>query len=143
MATIFAILTIGLVLSTLGKKHLSNLNNLLTENANKAITWGILASLIIPLSAILLIFSIIGLPLALMIVILWLILLCLGKIIIAILIGKYLLDKFIKNEQSFTMALIIGVVILWLLCAIPYLGWIISFVASSFGLGVILIYLKK
>ena len=141
--TLFAILIIGLVISTLGKKHLSNLGKLLTENANKTITWGFLTSLIVPLSAIILTFTIIGIPLALIIVILWLILLCLGKIIIAILVGKYLLDKFIKNEQSFTLALIIGVIILWLLCAIPYLGWIISFTASSFGIGLILIYLKK
>ncbi|MDD2681144.1 MAG: polymer-forming cytoskeletal protein [Patescibacteria group bacterium] len=140
---IFAVLVIGLVLSTLGKKHLINLSKSLKENINKSLTWGLLTSLIVPLVAIILTFSIIGMPLALILVIFWITLLCLGKIIIAILVGKYLLDKFSKNKQNFTLALIVGVIILWSLCVIPYLGWLISFVASSFGLGAILIYFKK
>lgn len=141
--TIFAILTIGLILSTLGKNHLKNLDKILEKNKNKAINWGLLTSLIVPLSAILLIFTMIGIPLALILIILWLIFLCLGKIIIAILLGKYLLNKFIKTKQSFTVYLIVGVIILYLLCAIPYLGWIVSFIASFTGLGLILIYFKK
>lgn len=141
--TIFAVLIIGLVVSALGKKHFAKLSKLLTEIPNKTITWGFLASLIVPITSIVLVFTIIGIPLALIMIALWIILLCLGKIIIAILMGNYLLNKYIKNKQSYTTALIIGVIILWLLSAIPYVGWIISFVASSFGLGLILIYLKK
>jgi len=143
---IFAILVIGLVVISLGKKHIPELNLLIKEKTGKAFAWGFLASLITPLAAIILIFSIIGIPLALIILVLWMILFCVAKIVIAIFVGKYLLTKLNKEKDSdknIIFALIIGVVILWLLFAIPYIGWLFSFLAGSLGLGTILLYFKK
>jgi len=140
---IFAMLTIGLIISTLGKKHLNKINKNILTKTKKSLTWGFLASLIAPVSAAILIFTIIGLPLAIIIISLWIILLCLGKIVIAIFIGQYLLNRITKKEQTPTTALIIGVIIIHSLCLIPYLGWIISLMTSILGLGAILIYLKK
>ncbi|MCF7860483.1 polymer-forming cytoskeletal protein [Patescibacteria group bacterium] len=143
---VFAILIIGLVLISLGKKHLSELNTLIQEKTGKAFVWGFLASLITPVAVIILIFSIIGIPLALITAILWIILFCLAKIVVALFIGKYLLAKLNKentSDKNLIFSLIIGVVILYLFFAIPYVGWLLSFLVSSLGLGIILIYLKK
>ena len=150
---IFAILVIGLVVISLGKKHIPELNLLIQGKASKAFTWGFLASLIAPLATIILIFSIIGIPLALIIIFAWIILFCLAKIIVALFIGKYLISIFNKetnknffhplNDKNLIFSLVIGVVVLWLLFTIPYIGWLISFLAGSIGLGAILLYLKK
>ncbi|MBN2884983.1 polymer-forming cytoskeletal protein [Patescibacteria group bacterium] len=150
---IFAILVIGLVVVSLSKKNIPKLNTIIKEETSKAFTWGFLASLLTPLAVIILVFSIIGIPLAFIIIVLWIILFYLAKIVFALFVGKYLINIFNKEnnkdlfhslgDNNLILPLVIGVIILWLLFAIPYIGWILSFIASSLGLGAILLFFKK
>ncbi len=143
---IFAALIIGLVLTTVGKKLTAQLNNILEEHFTLSLGWGLLVFLATPLAAIVLMFTIIGLPLALIMLACWLIMLWVGKIIAAIYLGKKITNKLEKDKSknpNLIASLIIGVVIAWLLFSLPFLGWLISLFATCIGLGAFILYLRQ
>jgi len=143
---IFAALVLGLVLIYSGKNLILNLHTSGQEKILSSFLWGLLAFLVTPAAIILLTFTIIGIPLAIILSISWLLFFWLGKILTAIFLGREVLKLLAKNkfkDKDLMPSLIIGVVIAWLLFSIPVIGWILSFAASCFGLGTLIIYLRK
>ena len=75
---------------------------------------------------------------------LWLIALYLSKILVGILIGRWLLNKFLlKRKDSLILGMVIGIVVVYSIFALPFFGWIMSFLAMFWGLGGIMLALKK
>ncbi len=143
---IFAALILGLVLIYVGKNLLLKLHITGQEKILTSFFWGLLAFLVAPAAIILLTFTIIGIPLAIILLISWVLFFWLGKILTAIFLGREILKLFAKNklkDKNLILALATGVIIAWLLFSIPVIGWILSFVASCFGLGTLIVYLRK
>ena len=66
----------------------------------------------------------------------WLSIAYVSKLIIALLIGRLLLQRFAPHyAQGNLWPLILGVVLYALVASIPYLGWIIATLVTIFGLG--------
>ena len=106
--------------------------------------WGILALLLTPLIVIILLITIIGIPLSLILLALWLIALFVSKILVGILIGRSLLNNFwLEKKDSLILAMIIGIVITYLIFALPIIGFPVSLLAVLWGLGGIFMALKK
>jgi len=144
--SVFAAIIIGLILIKPGKKITLGMNELIKKQTTSVIVWGVLAFLIVPMAALILIVTIIGIPLALMLIAAWLLMLWLGKIITAIFIGQALITRFSKHsdrEANLTLSLILGIVLAYLIFAIPYIGWIISLAATCIGLGAFMIYVRQ
>jgi hypothetical protein len=69
-------------------------------------------------------------------VIYWLSIVFFSKIIIAYLLGKIIFARSTaKYAQGRVLPLIVGVVVFALIISIPYLGWVVSVIATMFGLG--------
>lgn len=140
--SLFAALIVGLIIITLFKKKIKDLDKNLPEKMKQTLWPGIIILLLTPVITLILAFTFIGLPLALIILALWLIALYLAKIIIAIIFGSYLCQRFIpKKQDNSILTLIIGVTAGWILFSLPIVGWLISLLATIWGLG--LIYLLK
>lgn len=138
---IFSALVVGLVLVFLGKKITPKILETLKEKPLKMFLPGLILMFILPPLALVLTFTIIGIPLALIVMAWWLIATYVAKIFTAILIGQIILDKLMKkNNIPLIWSLILGVIICWLLFAIPLVGWVIGLVAVWFGLGGIFTY---
>lgn len=143
---LFASFIIGLILITLSKKFVLNLNNILKEAPLASLGWGSLIFLATPAIAILLLLTIIGAPLALILITVWLLALWVGKIFTAIFIGSEIMKKITKekySEKNLLVAMIIGIIILRVLFIIPAIGWIISLLATCLSLGAIITYLRR
>lgn len=98
--------------------------------------WGALATILAPLIAIFLTATLVGIPLALIIMALWFIGLYLSQIFTGILIGRIIFGK--RNhtrERSLIWSAIIGVAIAWILFYIPLIGWLLSLLAVFWGIG--------
>ncbi|MDD3285600.1 MAG: polymer-forming cytoskeletal protein [Patescibacteria group bacterium] len=140
---ILAAIIVGLIIIFPGRKIVEALYGATRKNPGASLGWGLLALLAIPALSLILIFTVIGIPLALLSILGWLLALYLGKVTSAIFIGKEV-QKLLKKykEKSLLAPLLIGVTISWLLFSIPFIGWLISLGASCLGLGSLIVYLK-
>lgn len=108
----------------------------------KSFFWGFLATLAIAPFFMLLAISIIGITLIPLVFTLLLLAFILGYIASGKIIGDYILTK-ISRRQATSLAgeTILGLMLLWLIGWIPYVGWLVKFFALTFGLGGVLLAL--
>lgn len=143
---IFSAMLAGLIMIYPGKNIILTLNKILQAKPFASLGWGALVFLAAPTAALLLLFTVIGVPLSIIILGLWLLMIWLGKIIFAIFVGQEILNLFLKNKESkkqLLLSMIIGVTLLWLLFSIPMIGWILSLIATYFGLGVLILNIRR
>lgn len=142
--SIFAALVVGLVLISLWGKEIKKLTDKMLNKVGASIGWGIVVMFITPILAILLLITLIGIPLAFIMMAVWLIALYISKILVGILIGRSILEKLWKKQkESLIWAMIIGIVATWIVFSIPVIGWLLCLVAVWWGLGGIWLYCKK
>ena len=98
---------------------------------------GLLAFFLLPVVAIGLCVSLIGLPLGIVLLLLILPLYVIGYLTTALVVGSRIVKK------GGILAFIAGVVILQLLVLIPIVGGLVGFLATLFGLGVLLVALFR
>ena len=96
---------------------------------------GFAAFLIIPIASVVSMVTLIGLPVGLATFLLYWVILYVAKIPVAVWAGGRLLTWAGRPDASPYLALLIGVVLLYLLFQTPYVGWLIWFVATWLGLG--------
>jgi len=143
---ILAAIVIGLSIIWPGKNIILSLGKIVKKQPLSSLAWGLSIFLALPAISFILIFTVIGLPLAVLTVFLWLAGLYLSKIILAVILGKEISKLFYKNknkERNLFLPLVIGVLILWPLFSIPSVGWIIAIIAACLGFGAALINLKN
>ncbi|MCY1020527.1 polymer-forming cytoskeletal protein [Pyxidicoccus sp. MSG2] len=63
--------------------------------------------------------------------------------VVGMLIGRQLLERFGKHGPSLVLALLTGLVLLTLLRRVPYLGGVVALVTMFFGLGALLLALRR
>jgi len=98
---------------------------------------GLVALFLLPVIAILACITVIGLPLGIVLLLLILPLYAVGYLSAGLVVGRLILKK------ALILALVAGVVILQLLTLIPIVGGIVGFLATIFGLGVLLVTLFR
>jgi hypothetical protein len=134
------LLTLALLLTLLLPRPLIAVTGSIQANKAKSLFWGVLASLMIVPFFMLLAISIIGItliPLAFTVILLAFIL---GYIAAAELTGNYILVKIIHSrKESLVGGTLLGLIALWIIGWIPYLGWIIKVIVLTFGLGGVLL----
>jgi len=144
LISIFSALVIGLVLMSFWREQVLKITDLMLAKAGPALGWGILALLLTPIIAIILFITIIGIPLSFILLALWLIALYISKILAGILIGRSLLKNYwLKQKDSLILAMIVGIVIAYIIFALPFIGWIMALMAMLWGLGGIMLIFKK
>ena len=140
---IFSALVVGLVLVFLGKKITPKILEKIEDKPFKMLLPGLIIMLVLPPIALILAFTIIGIPLALMITAWWLVATYVAKIFTAILIGRLILKNLIKKgDVPLIWSLILGITVCWLLFAVPFIGWMLGLFAIWFGLGGIWTYVS-
>ena len=102
---------------------------------------GVLASILIPILAGLFAVTVVGLPLALIVVAWYLIALYLGRIFVIQWIGQVLLQRFGKQVGD-RGAFLVGLTLYFVFVLIPFIGELILALTLMLGLGAML-YMKK
>jgi len=96
----------------------------------------------IPPFFFLLVISIIGITLIPLIFAALLLACVLGFIGVSALIGNFILTKiFRKHKKSLMQETILGLILLWSIGWLPYIGWMVKVIAITFGLGGVLLIL--
>lgn len=108
----------------------------------KSLFIGLIALVVTPVGVVLLLITIFGIPIAAIILIVYLIEIYLTKIFVSLALGEYLAKRF-KWKISIGWIYLLGLVIFFILSSIPVLGALISLSGLLLGLGAILIYKQK
>lgn len=135
---LYAILSsfiVGLVLVFMFHRITAFIQAAMMKNPGRLFLPGIALMFLLPLVSILLLITLIGIPLALVLLAWWMIMIYLAKIIAAIFIGRWLTEKMGARNLSPAWPLLLGITIICLLTAIPYVGSLVCLVAIWFGLG--------
>ena len=132
-----SLLLLGLVLLLLAPRAGEAVARTGREKPLIAALVGLLAFFLLPVIAILASLTVIGLPLGIVLLLLILPLYAIGYLTSALVVGRMILKK------AGILAFVVGLVILQLLTLIPIAGAIIGFLATIFGLGVLLLSLLR
>ena len=139
-----AALVTSIILIALFASVIKNVTSVMLENIGASIGWGLIAFILTPLVVLLLLVTLIGVPVALMLFVLWLVFVYVSKILVGILIGRAILNrKDVAQEKSLYLCALVGIAIAWIIFSIPVIGWMLSLIAIFWGLGGIWLTLKK
>jgi hypothetical protein len=115
-----------------------------TEVPLKSFSVGILVFILTPLAVLFCSVIIVGLPIAVILVYLFGAL-CFGGLLYGILlVGYFILSKIrTENHPSFYLSALLGVILMVIIAGIPYLGTLIIFLVTFFGIGALLLSVLK
>lgn len=143
LVSIFSALVVGLVLISLWREAIIATTDNMLARSGLSFGTGTVVLALTPIIALILVFTIICIPLAVIMACLWLIALYIAKINTGIMLGRLLLRKTSKEgKSSLIWAMIAGIIILWTVSALPLIGWLASLAAIVWGLGGIYLYAK-
>lgn len=102
----------------------------------KSIGVGFLTLIGTPILGIALVFTIIGIPVTLALFLVFVLSIVLSRVFVAISMGRKLVARFLPDKKGLQLwETGIGIVVSWLVFAIPFIGGLASFIAMLWGLG--------
>lgn len=135
VAVTLSLLLIGIVLLALAPAAMAASYAVARGEPGRAIGWGLLVAVGLPVVSILVMLTVIGIPLGVLGLLSAALLYTTGYIVAALALGRTIL----KEPRSRYLAFLAGLVILRVVGLIPVLGGLVTFVASAFGLGALAI----
>jgi len=139
LSIFLVILVLALLIVALLPKPVRTVAEAISENTFKVTLCGLLGLVLIAPLALLLTISVVGIVLIPIEVIVVVCSVLLGFIAVGQLIGKKVLKLFKRRNPSMIRETFWGLIILWLIGWIPYIGWMVKAVAIVMGLGAVLI----
>lgn len=138
-----AALVTGLVFTGLFPRYTAGAQQVLKTSRGLSAIVGFAALFMIPMAALMLMFTLVGTPLSILMICFYLILLYLSKIIVAITIGSTILRRqhFDKKKAAAPMAL--GLLVIYTLTLFTAAGIIINTLVIILGLGALILALFK
>jgi len=133
------ILVLALLIAALLPKPVRIVSEAIHENTFKVILCGILGLVLIAPLALLLTISVVGIALIPLEVIVVVCSVLLGFIAVGQLIGAKFLRLLRRPESGIVRETFWGLVILWMIGWIPYIGWMVKAIAIVLGLGATLV----
>lgn len=133
---------IGLVLIKLAQGFTENFVTTAETQSLKSLGFGFLTLLIVPIVAILIAITLIGIPLTILIFLVLGAVIFISRILVAIAIGKLFFKQF-KNEKQHSLewSLLVGLIISLFLFQLPVIGSIAVFFSMLWGLGTFVLLL--
>ncbi len=139
LSIFLVILVLALLIVALLPKPVRTVAEAIGENTFKVTLTGLLGLVLIAPLALLLTISVVGIALIPLEVIIVVCSVLLGFIAVGQFIGKKVLQLFHRQNPSMLRETFWGLIILWIIGWIPYIGWMVKAVALVVGLGAALI----
>lgn len=141
LLSLFGLLVVGLFFVSLAPKVLRRCLDASLQKPVRDLLWGAGALITTPLVILFLALTLIGLPLAVILLLGYILIIYLANIFAGLGLGLYLArlakGKEFSERISLVLVMILGVVVLWSLGTIPFAGPVIRLLAVVWGLGMI------
>lgn len=109
------------------------------KSAAPSLGVGCLTWLVVPPLIVLFIITCLGIPLSLVLAIAFVAAIVLGWIAISVIIGDRLLNALKAKNIVPILAMIVGVVALWLVTSVPFVGWIVGLFVATLAVGAVVL----
>lgn len=103
----------------------------------KSLGVGFLAMIVVPVSFFLLLITVFGIPLALVLLAVYLLVVYFSKLFAAVFVGQLIAKRFMPGQSRYVV-FIVGIVLYYVVGAIPVIGWIARCVLSTAAVGAML-----
>lgn len=129
-------LALGGVLLVLFRPFMLSISRNITDSTVKTLGLGLLFLICLPIAVIAVILTLIGIPAAILIALLWLILLYLSDIFVGLALGNWVLTSLRKSSCPRPFyAMAVGLLLVTILCSIPAIGWVVGIAIAAFAMG--------
>ncbi len=133
---------ISFVLLKIFPRFFVSTSTTLQEKITSSLGWGLLTLVLFPIILLLLVLTIIGIPVALFIVLVFALALFLAKLVGSFCLGRWIFKKLTQDERR-GWALFVGLLVYSLAKIIPYLGWLFVLGLIIASLGSITLHFKN
>ncbi|MFO7286314.1 MAG: hypothetical protein LOD94_01955 [Gammaproteobacteria bacterium] len=133
------LLVLGLVVVALTPVWAGRVATTLAARPAVSLGIGVLALIVTPIVAAVLFATVIGIPLGMLLLALYIAALMLAAVFVAYRLGDWLLELFGRPEASRYLCMLVGAIVLALAMSLPILGGIVALVALVLGLGALLL----
>lgn len=135
---------IGLILIAFSRKQPARFASTLTGHPWRSLGVGFVFAVCVPIASLILMVTIIGLPLGIIAVLVYLIVWYFSTLLVGLALGGKIVGAF-KTDRFGPMlgGLILGLIIIRAISLIPGVGWVIILVASLFGMGALVLSKKE
>lgn len=141
---ITSLMLMGLILLWLFPKEIRKITDKLAGDPGNSVLWGLLTCIVTPIIALGLLITIIGAPLSLLLISVYVIALYLAKVLVSLWLGRSLLLALSKKKEvSNAWSVVVGAIIIGILMAIPLLGFLTKIIVALFGIGVLFMHLRE
>jgi len=141
--SIFANILISMVLISLFRGFLLSITEIIKKQNTKSLWLGFLAFFLFPLACFMLFLTMIGIPLAIILLFVFGGIIIINKSIISIILGQKLLEIYkSKQKTSLNISAVLGAIIFYLIVSIPFIGSIFYFASIIIVFGAILQYFR-
>lgn len=136
-----ALLT-GWILIAIARRTVGAILETTRTEPMRAVGVGLLGHIFAPFAALILMVLCLTLPLGLLVLATWGMLFYLSKLAVATALGDWLLRRIAKSPSPY-LALLVGILPVWILCNLPFVGaFVYYFIVPVLGIGAILIGIR-
>jgi hypothetical protein len=139
LLSILTWVALGLIFTLLLPEHVMLVRTTATNNKGRSFVVGLLTVLIAPAVLVVLIALILPIPAAILVAAGLIAAWALGMVAIGWLIGEQLMRAVAPGRNTRTMQIVVGLAVLTMAGALPFIGWFITIVAGLSGLGAVLL----
>ncbi len=132
-------LVVGLLLLRFFPQFTEKAAQTALDSPLKSILIGFIALVVTPIAVIILLVTVLGIPLALVLLVLYWLALYTAKIIVGLATGIWVANRS-GWKRNIGWVFVLGLLLYYIVTSIPVIGWIIGFFAMLLGLGALLIY---
>ncbi|MCX6811845.1 MAG: polymer-forming cytoskeletal protein [Candidatus Berkelbacteria bacterium] len=137
---LIAFLLVALLIVIFFPNKIKAISESIAQKFGMNLLTGLVVLIVVPIISLILFCTLVGIPVAIILLVFYAVILYVGKLFVGIIAGKYIIDKFCPKWSEKTR-LIIGTLkgagIIYILTLIPILGGIIGFLATLLALGAI------
>ena len=128
-------LLVGLAFAGLLPNFVRRISNMVLGRPWASLGFGFLALIVMPIAAVILMVTVIGLPVGLLTLVGYMALLWLSKVFVSFAVGRRILDLMGRKGAGLVLSLVLGLVVLGVLDWVPIVGGLVGFVLMLMGMG--------
>ncbi|MFA5358408.1 MAG: polymer-forming cytoskeletal protein [Patescibacteria group bacterium] len=136
-------LILGLLLYFVFKKKIKEVAQYSSQKFGLDLLRGLVVMIVLPIVAVILMITIVGLPLGILAMLLYAILCILAAPVAGMILGALIFRLFTKNYRVDHWSVVIGIILLSVLMLVPIVGWVICAVFFLVGMGTISLHLYR
>lgn len=131
-----ATFVVGAILIIIFRPFIAQVTECMTRSAGKSVGLGLLFLVCLPVAAVALMLTLVGIPIGLLVVLAWLLLMYLSHIFVGLALGDMILGhRRASSTWGIYLAMFIGMAIVTLVVRVPYLGWVARLLVLATGFG--------